>query len=191
MKSVNRRLSHGISALLMLLWPFVIWLGFVYQQNRWLPVLLILFFLLRLWVLKGQSGEQHRMSKMLACTGVALCLASALFHKYQLLLYYPVLVNGVLLLLFGRSLFFGMPLVEQLARWRDPQLPPEAVTYTRNLTRIWCLFFIVNGTVALATCLYADMHLWVLWNGMVSYLLIALLIGLEWLVRSRVIKKDE
>ena len=83
-----------------------------------------------------------------------------------------------------------MPLVERLARLRDPNLPPSGVRYTRVVTRVWCGFFIFNGSVALFTVLRGDMHLWTLWNGMIAYILMGTLMAGEWLVRQRMIKKD-
>lgn len=62
--------------------------------------------------------------------------------------------------------------------------------YTRRVTQIWCLFFIVNGSIALLTALYGDMALWTAWNGMIAYLLIGALMAGEWLVRRRVMKRE-
>ena len=83
-----------------------------------------------------------------------------------------------------------MPMVERLARIREPQLSPAGVRYTRKVTKVWCGFFIGNGAVALFTVLYADLRLWTLWNGMLSYILMGTLMAGEWLVRQRVIKND-
>ncbi len=106
-------------------------------------------------------------------------------RSQHLLLWYPVVVNLAMLLLFAASLWRAMPLVERLARLREPNLPPQAVRYTRRVTQVWCLFFIFNGGMALATCLIGNLHLWTLWNGGISYLLIGMLMGGEWLVRQR------
>ena len=62
--------------------------------------------------------------------------------------------------------------------------------YTRRVTQIWCLFFIVNGSIAILTALYGDMALWTAWNGMIAYLLIGALMAGEWLVRRRVMKRE-
>ena len=43
--------------------------------------------------------------------------------------------------------------------------------------------------MALFTCLNGDLRLWTLWNGGISYLLIAALMGAEWLIRQRVRRK--
>lgn len=94
-----------------------------------------------------------------------------------------------MLAVFGGSLWTAMPLVERLARLREPNLPPEGVRYTRNVTRVWCVFFIVNGSIALLTVMKGDMQLWTLWNGMIAYILMGTLMATEWLIRQRVMKK--
>jgi len=61
------------------------------------------------------------------------------------------------------------------------------VIYTRRLTKVWIAFFIANGLVALWTALYATLKTWTLYNGLISYILIAVLFVGEWPVR-RIIK---
>ncbi|WP_017801806.1 hypothetical protein [Winslowiella toletana] len=172
--------------LITLGWPFLVWLAITHPQLHWLIPLLALLFLLRLLGLRRSGGAFSRAAQLLALAGVALCLASYLLRSHQLLLWYPVAVSAVMLLLFGGSLFSAMPMVERLARIREPQLPPPAIRWTRRVTQIWCLFFIFNGSVATATCLAGNLHWWTLWNGIISYLLMGLLMAGEWLLRQRI-----
>lgn len=174
------------SAVLPVAWPFIIWASIEHGLSLWSAGLLIIFLLLRLWLVKDKPGRQRTTQSALALAGILLCVASLLLRNHQMLMYYPVVVNGVLLVLFGSSLYYGMPIVEQIARLTEPELPPQGVRYTRQVTRVWCGFFIFNGTISLITCLYNDMKIWTLWNGGISYLLIGLLMGTEWLVRQRV-----
>ena len=99
-------------------------------------------------------------------------------------------MNLVMLVVFGGSLWTAMPVVERLARLREPDLSPVGVRYTRRVTQVWCGFFIINGAIALFTVLHADIRLWTLWNGMIAYLLMGTLMAGEWLVRQRVKKND-
>ena len=94
-----------------------------------------------------------------------------------------MVVNLVMLVVFGGSLWTAMPVVERLARLREPDLSPVGVRYTRRVTQ-------VNGAIALFTVLHADIRLWTLWNGMIAYLLMGTLMAGEWLVRQRVKKND-
>ena len=149
-----------------------------------------LLLLLRLRQTRRQAGPLQAVTQLVAVVGIALCVASFLLKTHQLLLFYPVVVNAVMLAVFGGSLWSAMPIVERLARLQEPDLPEKGVRYTRHVTQIWCGFFIINGGMALFTALYGDMSLWTAWNGMIAYLLMGTLMAGEWLVRRQVMKRD-
>jgi uncharacterized membrane protein len=122
-----------------------------------------------------------------AAAGAALLAAASAFGNAWLpLKLYPVLVNGVLLFVFSASLVRPPSVIERLARLTEPHLPAEGVAYTRKVTQVWCGFFVLNGGIALATALWASHELWALYNGLIAYLLMGVLFGVEWLVRQRV-----
>ncbi len=180
-----QRLLRGLGWLMVPAWPALVWVSFRHPHIHWLLPLLALVFVLRMLTLWGRKGVMGQTALVLALTGAMLCAASLALRDLHLLLWYPVAVNVVMLVLFGGSLFTAMPLVERLARLREPELPQRAIIYVRRVTQIWCLFFIINGSIALATCLAGSLHWWTLWNGMVSYLLMGLLMAGEWWVRRR------
>ena len=60
------------------------------------------------------------------------------------------------------------------------------MAYTRRVTQVWCGFFVVNGLIAVATALWASPAAWALWNGLLSYVAMGVLMAGEWLVRRRV-----
>ncbi|MFK3704265.1 hypothetical protein ACI2JR_04715 [Klebsiella sp. NPDC088457] len=179
-----------LTSLLLLAWPCVIWLGLAHNSLHWLLPLMALLLCLRLRQTRRQAGPLRVVTQLAALAGIVLCVASALLKTHQLLLFYPVAVNAVMLAVFGGSLWSAMPLVERLARLQEPHLPAAAVRYTRRVTQVWSLFFIANGSIALCTALYGDMALWTAWNGMIAYLLIGALMAGEWLVRRRMIKRE-
>ncbi|WP_260767311.1 COG4648 family protein [Klebsiella aerogenes] len=180
-----------MTGLLLLAWPFLIWFGLAHNSLPWLLPLMALLLFIRFRQTRRQSGPLSVVTQIVAVAGMTLCIASYLLKTHQLLLFYPVVVSGVMLAVFGGSLWSSMPVVERLARLRDPVLSERAVRYTRRVTQIWCAFFIGNGGIALVTALYGDMSLWTAWNGMISYLLMGMLMAGEWLVRQRVIKRDK
>lgn len=167
-------------------YPLAVWFGLERWGLHVLAPILLLMFILRLFVVRSKIKQQLWLGKMLALAGVVLSLASWGLGKAQWLLFYPVVVNIFLLTLFTCSLFRPPPIIERLARLTEPELSLQGVVYTRKVTQIWCVFFAVNGTIALATCLYGDMHLWALYNGGLSYLFIGSLMGMEWIIRKRV-----
>ncbi|WP_256852201.1 hypothetical protein [Pantoea sp. Fr+CA_20] len=179
-----------LTGLLLLAWPFVIGFGLAHNSLHWLLPLMALLLLLRLRQTRRKTGPLRVITQVVAVAGIILCVASLLLKTHQLLLFYPVVVNGVMLAVFGVSLWSTMPLVERLARVSEPDLPEKGVRYTRRVTQVWCVFFIINGSIALFTALYGDMTLWTAWNGMISYLLMGSLMAGEWLVRRKITERD-
>jgi uncharacterized membrane protein len=104
--------------------------------------------------------------------------------------FYPVLVNAGFLLVFGLSLRTGRSQVFRLATLQDKSIigsphEGEVKIYCQKVTMIWCLFFILNGSVACWTALFAPDWVWTLYNGVLSYVLMGLLFGGEFWVRKR------
>ncbi|HCI5981394.1 DNA gyrase subunit B [Klebsiella sp. HSTU-Sny5] len=180
-----------LTGILLLAWPFIIWFGLAHNSLQGLLPLMALMLFLRFRQTRRRAGALSVVTQIVAAAGMTLCIASYLLKTHQLLLFYPVVVNSVMLAVFGGSLWSTMPIIERLARLREPDLPERAVRYTRRVTQIWCAFFIINGGIALFTALYGDLSLWTAWNGMISYLLMGTLMAGEWLVRQRVIKRDK
>ncbi|MDE2406773.1 MAG: hypothetical protein KGL91_02790 [Xanthomonadaceae bacterium] len=167
-------------ALLSCAYPLVVYRLLGRFEPRWLALLLCALALLR-----AISAREPLWLWVAAGTGLLAGWAS-LGNTALPLKLYPVLINGVLLLVFGSSLCFGPPVIERLARLRTPDLPPHAVAYTRRVTQVWCGFFLFNGSIALGTALWASERVWALYNGLIAYGLIGTLFAVEWLVRQRV-----
>lgn len=183
-------LSVGtLTTLAIIAWPFLIWLGLTYDLLVWLLPALILILSLRAWKVMKAAGPMRNLALTTAAIALLLSLISYLFKENQLLLYYPVAVNLTMLIFFTSSLKFGMPIIERLARLKEPDLPAQGVAYTRTVTLVWSVFFVLNGSIALATALYGDINLWTTWNGLLSYLCMGLLMTGEWLVRLRIMSR--
>lgn len=115
-----------LTGLLLLAWPFVIWFGLAHNGLHWLLPLMALLLLLRLRQTRRQAGPLQAVTQLVAVVGIALCVASFMLKTHQLLLFYPVVVNAVMLAVFGGSLWSAMPIVERLARLQEPDLPERA-----------------------------------------------------------------
>jgi uncharacterized membrane protein len=180
---VPRRTPPLLAAVLLavsLAYPVVVYLALGHVSPRWIALLLVVLALARAWV--------TRESFWLVAAALAgvLAIAGALGDQWGPLKLYPALVNLVMFGLFAMSLWRGPSVVERVARLRDPDFPPAAVVYTRRVTQMWCGFFVVNGLIATATALWASAGVWALYNGLLSYVAMGLLMGGEWLVRRRV-----
>jgi uncharacterized membrane protein len=169
-----------LTVLITLMYPLAIWFGHGQVEPRWLAGVLLLAAATRLPTLA--ISRVARWSVL----GVMLLVAVAVWANALLpLKLYPVLVNLGMLAAFGYSLIAPPSMVERLARLREPDLPEVAVGYTRRVTQVWCVFFVINGGLALATALWASEAIWSLYTGVISYLLMGLLFGIELLLRRR------
>lgn len=99
---------------------------------------------------------------------------------------YPVAISLAMAAVFAASLRYPPTIVERIARFSEPNLPPEGIIYTRQVTRIWVAFLLANATISLWTAVWGSLDQWTLWNGLLSYLAMGALFCGEYLVRRRV-----
>jgi uncharacterized membrane protein len=173
-------LMNVLAAVLTLLYPLAIWLGHGQVEPRWLAGLLLLAALTRLPALALSNAARWSMAGALALVAYAIWSNGMLPLKL-----YPVLVNVVMLAGFGYSLTTPMSAIERMARLRGEDFAPPAQAYMRRVTQVWCGFFVLNGSVALALALWASAGLWSLYTGVISYGLIGVLFAVEYMVRLR------
>lgn len=183
-----RKLRNAVLAAVMLAWPLIVYWGLKHLSIRAVALLLLIAVLARLGVVRATaSGRAFSNSDRLTLAAAATLALSAIAFQAPLpLKLYPVAISAMFLAVFAWSLYRGPPIVERLARLREPDLPPAGVAYTRRVTQAWCAFLAANGMIALATVFAASDETWALYNGFVSYLLIGVMFSGEWLLRRRV-----
>jgi uncharacterized membrane protein len=164
--------------LITLIYPLAVWLGQGQIEPRFVAGLLLLAGWTQLHALKiGGSGRWWLGGTLL------LFILAVWSNGWFPLKLYPVLVNLALLGVFAYSLIFPPSMIERFARMREPDLPAEAIGYTRRVTQVWCVFFCVNGALALITAWWASPAIWTLYNGLIAYLMMGLLFGGEYFTR--------
>ncbi len=165
-----------------ILYPLAIYFGLQRFEPSQLVLLLVMIAAARLFS-RGHSLFNHWLWLGLL---VLLCLWTFISNSELSLKLYPVLVSGGFLVVFLWSLLHPPTTIERLARLQHPDLPEKGVRYTRTVTKVWCAFFLLNGSIALAIALFGSDALWALYNGLISYLCVGTLFAVEWLVRRRV-----
>lgn len=175
-----------VTGLLLLGYPIAVYFGLTYLPAGSIALLLCLMLIIRLALQK----QQVKPLILPVIVGIVLTAGSYLAKRNDWLLYYPVVINLSMLGLFAYSLKRGPSMIERLARLKEPSLPPEAVPYLNRVTQIWCALFIFNGSVAYYTASYTSLEVWTLYNGLIAYLLIGMLLGGEWLYRTLWLKKS-
>ena len=176
-----------LTALVTALWPLIIFAAVMADVWSYvLPVLAGVIGLKLITTLKARAaGPLVRVGLVLATLALGLCLLSLAFSAIGFMFYYPVAVNLIMLAVFASSLRGEQSIVERLARLQDPELSPRGVRYTRNVTKAWCVFFVLNGAIAAVTAIIGDLKLWTWWNGLLSYGAMGLMFGGEYLLRCR------
>ncbi|WP_409517335.1 hypothetical protein [Diaphorobacter sp.] len=166
--------------LLTVLYPVAVYAALGRVAPQWMALLLAALAVARALV------ARERWWWVVAAGTVLLAVAAWISQSPLMVKLYPVLVNGVLLGVFGASLWQPPSVVERLARLREPDLPPSGVRYTRQVTKVWCVFFVLNGSIAAITALYGSDAVWALYNGLIAYVLMGCLMAAEWCVRRSV-----
>lgn len=176
---VLRGLLQGASAVLSVSYPF--WILWGLSTGRLEEAALGLLALSAV-----KTAAARRMTAE-ASIGALLAACALFFDSKEMLKFYPVVVNASLLALFAASLF-SVPIVEKFARVKAPDLTARAAAWCRKVTIAWCVFFVVNGSVAAATTFMSD-EAWTAWNGAASYVLMGLMFAGERILRGIKINK--
>ncbi len=179
----------ALSALVLIAYPFAVYYGIDKLGLSIIGLLLAVFFALRIIsARKTQLKEFRQLATISGLIGITLIILGVVFRQHGWLMFYPVAVNACMLLVFANSLRQPQTLIERLARLQHPDLPDSGVRYTRKVTQVWCVFFLLNGSIAWTTC-FLPLEIWTLYNGLISYCLAGALFAIEWLVR-RSVRKD-
>jgi len=171
---------NALLAAATLAYPALVYVGLGRWNPLWMALLLCTLPLARAW------SDRNPMWLVAAAGAVLLGGAASLQGSWLPLKLYPVLVSAVLLAVFAASLKFPPTVIERIARLREPELPAHGVVYTRKVTVAWCLFFVANGSAAAATAVWGSDQLWLLYNGLLAYVLIGVFFAIEWTIRQRV-----
>jgi uncharacterized membrane protein len=147
--------------LMLCLAPVVWWKGL---ESTW-----IVWLLLGVGAAQLVAGSSGFMRLQAMVTIALACLIAIASH--QLTLYYPVLINGMLLVLWFFSWLNPPTIIERLAPKRDVEQSHKR-DYMRRLTLTWCGVFAFNLVVSLITTQLDDLTPWLIWNGLGAYLLV-------------------
>jgi uncharacterized membrane protein len=170
--------------LLFFLYPVFIYFGLKEFQPQLLAVYLLAIALLRLAVWRGRKVITPYWIVVPLIVVVVTVVTGSNFGLFL----YPALVNLVFFSFFAISLFYPPTIVERFARYNEPQLPAEAISYTRKVTKVWCLFFLINGSLSLISLRMSEQW-WLIYNGLIAYILMGALFAVEYLIRRRVMSK--
>lgn len=173
-----------LQVLVFLAYPLV-----VYSAVRWLDargVGLALLALCGISILLRARGRAAELVPLLRQhAGLAfLILLGVVSEDRRVLQLLPVVVNLYLLGSFGASLVHGPSMIERFARLVEGDLPGFTHPYCRKVTALWCAFFGANAALIGYLAFFASLELWALYTGLLFYVVLAALQGLEFIVRK-------
>ncbi len=179
-------MKNALLALLLLTYPVAVYFGLQYIEPGILAAIFAIVFVIRHINSSGKHSTIPHANVVLI-TVLSLLAFSVFFNSALALKFYPVVISLSFLAIFGYSLYKPPSVVEIIARLHE-KLDEQGIAYTRRVTQVWCVFFVINALIATGTIFHEDEQVWLLYNGFISYLLMGILMAGEFAVRI-VIKK--
>jgi uncharacterized membrane protein len=161
-------------------YPLLVYAGLLFFEPRVL-VVVVGGLLLARGASSWRAWNRRDVLRVMMPVSLAatVLVVAAIFNDGRAFLFVPALVNGALLIGFGRSLVRGPSMIETYARLRHPEMPASRGPYLRAVTGMWCAFFVVNLAISLLLALYGTLEAWTVYNGILAYVLIGILLAAE------------
>lgn len=148
MKFIKSRVWQVCLTVTLALYPLYVW----WAVQNLAPLAALLPLAVIAFLRSISTSKKHSATRLFyLSTVVLLVIALSWRESERALLFYPVWINLGMLVLFGWSLLRPPSMVTQLANLVEGPLDAKAITYTTKVTKVWCVFFIVNGSIALGT----------------------------------------
>ena len=183
MNSSGRRLDlwAGVLAVTSLLFPPIAVLCMRWVGPWPIVIGLVVVLLLRV-VVRTTTPVPIEMTLSVLAVAVGELVVS-FYDPHLAARLYPVFMNATFFIAFGATLLKPPSMIERFARISEPDLDSAGVAYTRVVTWVWMVFFLVNGSIALWTALHGSLMLWGIYNGGISYVAAGTLMVCEYIVR--------
>ncbi|MDE0884893.1 MAG: hypothetical protein OSB70_05125 [Myxococcota bacterium] len=170
--------------ILAVIYPLLIYVGLGVMEPRSLAFCIAGVLAIRLLVVAPRKLVAYTRTFWVPVAAMAgmVMLTAAFNHPLSLLLT-PVVINLGLLMTFLVSFAQDESTIERLAKIQVPDLSAPELSYCRRVTGVWCVFFLVNGSVAFALAAWGTLSLWTFYTGILSYVLIGVLFAVEYIYR--------
>lgn len=173
-----------LNVVLAVTYPLAVWWSLTHTsaRNTGLLVMLVLVpgVALRL---RGKRRDELWAVLRVPLVVLSVLLLGVILDDARFVFAMPVLINLGLLLTFGSTLRTDTPIIERFARLQSPELSDAQRAHCRRWTRRWCLFFVLNGSVALGLAWLADVETWATYTGGLAYALMGAMFAGEFLER--------
>ena len=170
------KLARGVLfSLIVLSYPIFIYY-LLSHGLPWFGALLVITILI--WRIRTNPNRLWWISAILMAVAlIGYFLGPAVISKAI-----PILIHLTLFTVFWRSLK-ATPLITAFAQLDFPKLPDGIADYCRSLTIVWAGFFAFNILLGLWLAFASDDKFWAIYNGLIVYLLLVVLIVGEYVWR--------
>ena len=172
---MRKQFKTALIGLFFIAYPVVIYI-LISSGLPWFGAFIVVGGLL--WKFRRQSDKILLLSGLVLGLAVsAYAFGPAFISKAA-----PFLIHSTLFYVFWSSLK-TTPLIARFARLDFPQFPPGIAEYCRKLTIVWCVFFALNIVINIVLALYDEHQVWALYNGLIVYILLGVLVAGEYMFR--------
>jgi uncharacterized membrane protein len=174
----------AISALFLIASPWVLYWTLTQHGVGVAAALLIGWVIVRtIPILLAAKREQRIAALQLPAIALGFACIGWVSDNGTWLLVLPSATQGAFGLAFLRSLS-STPLIEHFARMVKPELRPAELAHCRTWTRIWGVYLLALAALGLALARWATLTVWTVYVGIVSYVLVAVLFAIEYVIRK-------
>ena len=179
---MNKSLSclKALSVVLGVAYPFVVFC--MLDRGVSLRLLGMIIFLFAVCGFLGYG------KKYAVIFGVLLSLFLIIFEDILFLKVYPVIMNFLVAITFFLSLKKRQPIIERFALRMGYFIDEQGRRYARKSTIVWSIFLFCNFAVSFVT-LFLPLRVWMLYNGLISYILIGIAFIVEFFSHRRQVAK--
>jgi len=174
----------AISALFILASPWVLYWTLSQHEVGLAAALLIGWVIVRTIPIAIAARREQRIAALqLPAIALGFACIGWISNNGTWLLVLPSATQVAFGVAFLRSLS-GTPLIEHFARMVKPELSPGELAHCRRWTRIWGVYLIALAALGLALARWATLGVWTIYVGVVSYVLVATLFAIEYVIRK-------
>lgn len=171
-----------IASAVLIIYPLLVYWGTRWLEPRFLGLIVVAIYALRILIVTRRPALRWLVL-------VVILTAGALFwflNSELLLKLVPALINLVLAAGFTYTLFYPPTLPARMAELQHGFITPAIARYTNRVTCMWIGFFCFNANLAVITAIWASREIWMLYNGLIAYVLIGLVFAGEYAYRRLV-----
>lgn len=171
-------------AALVVAWPLVADWTVAHLGVRGLAATLFGVGAVSLRAVRGAVPAEFSYGRSDSGVWFALVALGLVTGQRVFLLLLPAAVYVAIARIFEASARRNDSVVERVAFLIEPHAPDFIRPYCRRVTRFWAAVFLANAAVIAALAVYAPIQWWRAYTGWIAWLVFAVLLGVEFVVRK-------